>query len=351
MGYREKLAEMGANWGTNKSGVQKTPPGKYSMQLQLCELAESNNGNLMVKREHYILEGEHAGQVVFDNIVLSSDFGQQKLSEFIQKMGYEVPEAIEDCEETISAIGNATPKYVALVKVKDDFTNVDVLELLGEDEAPSKPSKPAAKPTAKPTAKASTPTKGKVIPMKKVEEEVEEEPSHKFGLKTQVKFKGEDGVPIIGTVTDHADGGEIVVTTKDGDAWQVPEDSCVGLKESFPDEEEATEEVAEETQEESETPDVSVLIAFAQAHDIDVEEDWDYEKTLKKLQLYQFPRHELTEEEITLCEQIGVETFEEKKKPEPKPAPKGKATASKPAAKPTAKASVKPAPKKPVSKK
>lgn len=111
-----------------KSTGGKVPEGEYACQLQSAEMKESQNGNMMIRRAHLILDGEFEGVVIRDNIVLSTEVGMSIAAEWIERMGFEVPEDLEEIEDVIAEIVEAAPEYTAQVKHSGDFVNVACYE-------------------------------------------------------------------------------------------------------------------------------------------------------------------------------------------------------------------------------
>lgn len=142
MSFKNKLAALKDNYSKAKE-AKDTPfeinieNGKYRVALTDLELRESqSSGKLMVKREWTVLEGDHADTVFSDYIHLeSSEWGMVHLQRFIEQMGYEVPENPEGIEDVLSAILGEKPECIITVRIKDDFVNVRVREVLTSQSA------------------------------------------------------------------------------------------------------------------------------------------------------------------------------------------------------------------------
>jgi hypothetical protein len=341
--FKNRLSQMKEAWTEGKNAAPGVPDGVYTMQLQNCELDESGNGNMMVKREHLILDGEHAGEVVRDQIVFEGNaFGARFLSQFIEQMGYESPDNPEDIEDVVTAIAKDARKYTAQVKkAKDsDFRNVRIKALLEEDEAPATPAAKAAPAKAPPAKVAAAP---KAAP-KKAEPAAEEEDP--FPAGSSVTFSDE-GNELTGKVNEKNADGNYIVETEDGNLYELDADSITAAEEVT--DEQATGEAAPEE-------DTAELIAFCQAHSIECADDEDAASLTEKINQFEYEKSELTKEEVELLEKIGATIKAPAPKPAPKAAPKPAAkgtakTAPKPAPKPAPKAAAKPAPKKAPAKK
>lgn len=336
--FKNRLNAMQESWATGKNAPTGVPDGQYNLQLESAELKESQTSQkLMIHRKHVVLDGEHTGTTIHDYIVIEGEYGPRNLAEFIQQMGYEVPEQLEEVEGILSAIVNDAPTYTAQVKkAKDsDMRNVRIKSLLNSDGATAgmtaaekkgpMPGSPAAK--AKAAAPTPQPVK-KAAPAKPAEPE-QESLEGKTVIVEDVEYKVKE------------DKGEALVIESDDEQLYEVERSQVTVKE-----EEATEEAAPEASPEEEETRVG-LIAFCQSHDIEVAEDEAIDSLKEKVNQFQWKKSELAPEEVTLLESVEA-TFEaEAAKPAPK-AP-AKAPPAKPATKPApaGKAVTKPAAKTP----
>jgi len=68
---------------------------------------------------------------------LENEIGMQFTARWIEAMGYDVPDDMEEIEEIVAAIAEAAPTFMGKVKVSKGFTNVQVVEILDAGEAPS----------------------------------------------------------------------------------------------------------------------------------------------------------------------------------------------------------------------
>lgn len=135
--FKARLKKMNTTWKKSEKQAQemftKVDAGVYLAQLQLMELVESNAGNLQIKRQHLITEGEFQGVTVYDNLQLeASELSMAFLRREIDAYGYECPDKAEDLEGTCEGIAEAAPEVKIRVSHSDDFTNVAVQELLSE---------------------------------------------------------------------------------------------------------------------------------------------------------------------------------------------------------------------------
>lgn len=135
--YQKQLASMRKTWKASKKVYDtmfagaKVPEGVYIAQVQKCALKESkSSGNLMIARQHLILEGEYKGTMLFDNMQLETEYGPVFARRWIETVGYEAPEDIEELPELLEAIAGEGPVCKVVVKHSGDFVNVNVSEML-----------------------------------------------------------------------------------------------------------------------------------------------------------------------------------------------------------------------------
>ena len=287
--------------------------GVYICQMQSCAAALSNSGGIMIKREHLILEGPSANEVVRDSIYIGppgqlNRIGVRQASVFCKIMGHPMDELTE-LEDVCAAIANDAPTYQATVKNQTgtDFYNVTVTKLV--DAAGAAPAEAAS-------ADAEAPTS-----------------SEEWAVDDQVKFT--DGE----TNTEHTATIKAIQETtvhaeiEDGTLVEVDKGSLTRVDAEAP-----AEEDAERVE----------LLAFITSHGCEGATDESTVEQLKEVILgYEYKASENTPEENALLKKLGAKFEAEavKKalpKPTPKPAPKASV---KPAPKPTPKPAPKQAPK------
>jgi len=154
---KDRLGDFQSNWEVGKDAKpedNRIPPGQYRMALQSVELTESmSSGKLLIRREHVVIDGEYLGHTVRDFISMESDFGPRMTAQFIQQMGFNVPDRVDALPDVLAAITEAAPKYLARVKHSGDFINVYIGKLLDVGSAPATaPAPKAAAPTSAPAA-------------------------------------------------------------------------------------------------------------------------------------------------------------------------------------------------------
>ena len=71
----------------NKRDYEEVPDGDYEVAITKMELKESSKGSPMVSVWFKIVDGDHKGQIIFANFVLTSGFGIHKSNEFLRSLG------------------------------------------------------------------------------------------------------------------------------------------------------------------------------------------------------------------------------------------------------------------------
>jgi len=109
------------------------------VRLNLVEWRLSKNDNLMLWREHVILEGEYAGKIVRDHMMYGmSEFGDGKIRHYIKTVtGEDLPSDPAELEPLVASI---MEKYAYDAKINisysdNDFCNVDVVEVYDVDNS------------------------------------------------------------------------------------------------------------------------------------------------------------------------------------------------------------------------
>ena len=159
----------------------------YIARLSLVEWRKSKNDNVMLHREHVILEGEYAGRVVFDNMMFGlSDFGDGKIRQYLKLVTAE--DLPDDPGELADIVAEIPEKYAydcsMNIRRDSDFTNVDVVEVYDVDD---KIDVDSLKPGSKPSKGKD---KGKEV--EKEEEPAEEDTKGKSKKGSAKKASEED---------------------------------------------------------------------------------------------------------------------------------------------------------------
>lgn len=138
--WAAKLKKGKAQWGKSKERYdemfagRELPEDVYVTKLQDCSFVESGD-SVSIKRSFLVIEGEHKGVVVSDRLNLFHEIGAAFVRKWLRTMDVDNVEEIdiEDLEDIMVEFNNDVP--VCKVRVKQgDFTNVEVLSLLDEDE-------------------------------------------------------------------------------------------------------------------------------------------------------------------------------------------------------------------------
>lgn len=303
--FKNRLSKMSGNWdsGSNTEMNESFIDGIYKFQLQNAEVVESEaSGDLMVHVEHYCNEGELAGEVFhqYFNLEKPSEkdgeyWGRTFCCQWIEKMGYVIPDSPDQIEETVAEIAEKAPVYTAKIKEnKEGYKQFEVKRLLDEEGVEI--------PTSGDSSGGSSGDDG-----------------FNVGDRVLVDFDGKD---FGGEVTDVDEDNDVyTVTFDDGDVNEI---NGADLKE----EEGGSEPVEPEPVDAF----MNELIDFCQSQDIKVNDDDDEESLKGKINEFEWETVKLMENEIELLRGIDADIVE----PEKKPAAKKKSVAKKPAARKTA---------------
>jgi DNA-binding protein H-NS len=319
-GFENELASMNASWKTKKKEQPGLPEGIYTMRLVAASLQKSqSSGKLMIHREHLVIDGPMKGEPAHDYLHLETDNGPYWVSQWVEQMGFQSPDDLNELPEVLDAITQSAPTYNAQVKISGDFRNIRIKEVLttdgagAADEVEKEAAAPAAKTKtgAKPTAKKATPAAAPA-----------------FSAGDAVQFSDDQSNVMVGTVSEVA--GDMAKVDVDGTEWEVP----VAVLE--PAEESATAD-----------PNQEALTNFLQAQGVEAA-GTTMAELVAQANEYEWDEAQLTPDEVALLKELGIEY--KPKATAPKPAPKPatvKPAATKTTAKPTAKPATKPTAVKP----
>ncbi len=275
---KKRLAEMQDAWAVGKDKAIGVPESIYKMQLQGAFIAESSNGNLMIKREHLILEGEQEGEVVYDQIMLQTEHGPRWVAKWMGQMGFEAPDDVSEVEETVKEIEEAAPIYMGKVVKKDDFDNVRIQEVL-ETEA--------------------TRPEGAIERGAGSEETTKDDSGAEDELAVGDTVLYEDEGEMVTGVIEAFDGDDAHVIGPDKKVWAYAKSDLTKVE---PETEEADEEL-------------TALLALAQATDIEVSDSDDKETVVKKLDEFTWDADQLTADEVALLEAADIKVQKPKRRP------------------------------------
>lgn len=324
--YSQALASMQEEWQLSQGqydqqfGGAQIDEGVYECRLQGAKMRLSKaNSNLMISREHLITKGELQGRVIYDQLMMTSARNMVYVRHWIEMMGYQAPTDPEEIEAVVEAIEGEAADVKVRVTKDGEYTNAEVIELLGVNSSPEAGTDTAAETTAETTAEASA--------------EVE------YTLQDLIEFCGEVGIDL--TQVDLEDVEAVMGEIKQ---YAIPAGSmkagradmlrAVGLEEAIADD--GTTEAAAEPEVD---PLVDKLVQFCIGQNIEYEASDSKEILVERIDAFTYPQEKLTEDEIALLKEIGLEGDivkpEPAKKALPKKAPVAAAAAKKalPAAK------------------
>lgn len=147
MSIEKELAKAQATWGASKEAQQQfgveLPVAVYDGQVQTFGLTKSNAGNLQMKMELVVTEGEYKGAVARAYRGLHTEMNLAIIRSQIEQLGYQCPENIQDLPATMQAI----EADGALVRFKfserEGFRNIRILEVYGAGAQPVDDGEPA----------------------------------------------------------------------------------------------------------------------------------------------------------------------------------------------------------------
>lgn len=140
-----KLAQLDKNWddikeefGDQTGGLQNPPSGPYVVHKVKAELGVSqSSGNLMVKRNVTVKEGDHEGEKCFDNMQLETERGKEFLLKWLNLMSYKVDSLKKDLPDTLKAISeNEDATFGVSIKTdpESNLSNIYFNKVIDEGE-------------------------------------------------------------------------------------------------------------------------------------------------------------------------------------------------------------------------
>lgn len=136
--FKKHLEAFEDSWeksqGTFDEMFTEVPEGIYIGRVQSAKLYLTNNGNLKIRREFLVTEGEYAGTVVNDMMNPDNEIGLVFIRRWLDIMNVEKPESFKQIEKPLKEITSNHPLIKFMVKKPGDFTNVKTLELLDDED-------------------------------------------------------------------------------------------------------------------------------------------------------------------------------------------------------------------------
>lgn len=181
--FSQRLGTMKRKWKSSQKraeqmfGGAKVEEGEYVARLTKAFIKESSQGNLFIRREHTIIDGEYTGVIIYDNMMLETDLGPAFIRRWIDTLGYNQPEEPEELEDFCDAAVKDAPTCHVRVRHSGDFVNVDVLKVVDSGEEPE--TTISTTPAQRIVEKEKTePQQKEKKEEKKEEKEEEEEPTN-----------------------------------------------------------------------------------------------------------------------------------------------------------------------------
>lgn len=143
--WAAKLKKGKSQWAKSEERYNEMFAGRdlpedvYVAKLQEASFVDSKaqdgSETVSIKRSFAVIEGEHRGVVVSDRLNLFHETGAAFVRKWLRTMDVENVDdlEIEDLEDVLAEFNSENP--ICKIRVKQgDFTNVEVLSLVGEDE-------------------------------------------------------------------------------------------------------------------------------------------------------------------------------------------------------------------------
>ncbi len=138
-GYKQRLKSMQENWGDSQKefedmfGGAQLPKAEYSFKLIKLDIRESGNNNLYIERQQVVMDGEFEDTNIKDALMLGSPKNMVFVRRFVEQMGYDCPEELEELPDVLDAIVSEAPTYNGSLSYYNDRAQVRVIELLDGD--------------------------------------------------------------------------------------------------------------------------------------------------------------------------------------------------------------------------
>jgi hypothetical protein len=142
-GLLNQLNAMKANWKTASKekermfGAEDLPDdGTYRVQLVKLHLEADPNGKLRVPRQFTILDGDHSGVGLRDNMYIEHQVSAAFFQRYIEQHGIQAPENPKDIPEVLEHISGLKPIYEIRARRNDNgYFEIKVLSVEDTGEA------------------------------------------------------------------------------------------------------------------------------------------------------------------------------------------------------------------------
>ncbi len=300
-GFAERVAAFKKDYDrVSEEGPEYPMNTPIIVRLTDAILDVTGTGKDIIKEKWVILEGEFQGVTIpLQTFPLSSDFGIRNYKIWAHMLGdFENP-PIEDMEEIVAAISNASPVVKMQLRKSGNFLNYDLIERVDASEVA--PAAPKTSITRKPAVTQEEPAA----------EESDDGVEVDIGTTIQFDLEGTEITASVTAVSD--DGEKLTAEFEDGgemvEVADIPIEDVTVVDVVVPEETPAESGVSE------------ILAALAEAQDVEVASD-DTDVTVgAKLGGFIWESKELTADEVAALEAVGVEVTK------PKPVAKKKAKA------------------------
>jgi hypothetical protein len=141
--FKKKLAAAGSSWKNAKKRVSENrgstfvdyDDGKYIAKLTKAELTESeSSGRLQVDFSWRFEEEPYEGKIKHAYQGIETEDNMYYLGRDLERLGYELPDDLNDLPETLEAITAEGIIARIALKSKGDFQNVYIQKLINQDD-------------------------------------------------------------------------------------------------------------------------------------------------------------------------------------------------------------------------
>lgn len=139
---KKTLAKSKKLWAKSKQRVEngeggsyeEFEDGRYAAKVVKMSVMESEKGNLMVLCGYKVTEGEYKDKTITKPDMLISEENMLRFGAKLKKLGFEMPDEIEDLESVLKKIEKKSPSVRIRVKTNGEFQNVYVDKLISSSE-------------------------------------------------------------------------------------------------------------------------------------------------------------------------------------------------------------------------
>jgi hypothetical protein len=141
--FKKKLQQARTTWASAKTRAESSrgmgetiEDGRYKARIKDATIGMSQSSNrLQVAWSYEILEGEFKGKTKMDWDGADTEDNQMWLGRKLVRLGYDIPDDLEDVESILAEIRKKKPVVRITLKTKGEFQKVYVDKVLSGEEA------------------------------------------------------------------------------------------------------------------------------------------------------------------------------------------------------------------------